>query len=361
LAKVYSRHGTRAFDWEFLGRRVYLGDLLIQRIEYDQAPEPDEVATGIGRHWDGCRIGFDLGGSDRKCAAVIDGNVVYSEEVGWDPYFQSDPEYHFQGIQDSLKRAAGHLPRVDAIGGSAAGVYIDNEVRAASLFRRVPDDLFERRVRRMFFDVQRAWGGVPFVVVNDGEVAALAASMSLECNSVLGISLGTSLAAGYVNSEGGITDWLNELAFVPVDCRPGAPVDEWSGDAGVGVQYLSQQAVARLCPAAGISLSDTAPLAERLLAVQALMADHDPRAQEVFATIGVYLGYSLAHYAAFLDVRRVVLMGRVTSGEGGVVLLENARAVLAAEFPELGIEVSLADEKSRRHGQAVAAASLPAI
>ncbi len=44
-----------------------------------------------GRHLDGCRIGFDLGGSDRKCAAVIDGKVVFSDEVVWNPYFEKDP------------------------------------------------------------------------------------------------------------------------------------------------------------------------------------------------------------------------------------------------------------------------------
>lgn len=53
------------------------------------------------------------------------GKAVHSEEVAWDPYFQKDPEYHFDGINDSLKRAAEKMPRVDAIGGSAAGVYVN--------------------------------------------------------------------------------------------------------------------------------------------------------------------------------------------------------------------------------------------
>jgi predicted NBD/HSP70 family sugar kinase len=361
LAEVYSATGPRAFDYDFLGRRVYRQELTIDSIEFSEAPEPDELSSGMGRHLDGCRIGFDLGGSDRKCAALIEGEIVHSEEVVWDPYFQADPDYHLHGIQDTLKRAAAHLPRVDAIGGSAAGVYIDNEVRVASLFRGVPEDVFDKRVRTMFLEVQKEWGGIPLVVVNDGEVAALAASMSMGSNSVLGLAFGTSLAAGYVNPVGGITDWLNELAFVPVDYRSDAPADEWSGDNGVGVQYFSQQAVARLCPAAGIPVPDNMPLPERLLEVQSLMKAGDSRALKIYETIGVYFGYAVAHYATFYDLGKVEVMGRVTSGIGGEVILEKAHQVLAAEFPEYSIEVNLPSEKSRRHGQALAAASLPTI
>lgn len=361
LSGIYTETGHGAFDVEFLGKRIYRNGLNISSIELCDAPEPDELSSGIGRHLDGCRIGFDLGGSDRKCAALIDGTVVHSEEVVWDPYFQKDPDYHLEGIRDSLKRASAHLPRVDAIGGSAAGVYIDNEVRAASLFRGVPDDVFDKRVRRIFPELQEEWGGIPFVVVNDGEVAALAASMSLGRNSVLGLALGTSTAAGYVNSVGGITDWLNELAFVPVDYREDGPIDEWSKDRGVGSQYLSQQAVGRLIPMAGISVPDGMSLPERLVEVQNLMKAGDERAERLYETLGSYLGYSIAYFAEFYELGMVELMGRVTSGAGGEIMLDRARQVLAEEFPEYAIEVNLPSEKSRRHGQALAAASLPTI
>ena len=128
--------------------------------------------------------------------------MVFSEEVAWQPGAQSDPQYHFDGIHDSLRRAAAHLPRVDAIGGSAAGVYVNNEVRVGSLYRGVPRDLFDRRMRRLFFDLQAAWGGIPFDVVNDGEVTALAGSMALRDNAVLGVAMGSSLAAGYRHAAG---------------------------------------------------------------------------------------------------------------------------------------------------------------
>ena len=85
----------------------------------------------------------------------------------------------------------------------------------------MPPELFDSRVRRLFFELQAAWGGIPFEVVNDGEVTALAGSMALGDNAVLGIAMGSSLAAGFVTPQGAITTWLNELAFVPVDYRDG--------------------------------------------------------------------------------------------------------------------------------------------
>ncbi len=278
LAGVYAADGSRAFDYRFMGEQVYGRPFEV--VHSARVPVARETANPLGRHRDGCRIGFDLGGSDRKCAAMIDGEVVHSEEVVWNPYFEKDPEYHYQGINDSLRRAAAHLPRVDAIGGSSAGVYVDNEVRVASIFRGIAPDNFERSVRRMFFRSAEAWGGIPFVVVNDGEVAALAGSMSLNDNAVLGLSMGTSQAAGYVTPDGNITDWLNELAFAPIDYAPAAHIDEWSGDGGVGAQYFSQQAVARLLPVAGVELAPNMPFAEQLIHAQEMIADGDERVAE---------------------------------------------------------------------------------
>src|SRR6185436_18000781 len=202
---------------------------------------------------------------------------------------------------------------VDAIGGSAAGVYVNNRVKVASLFRGVPQDVFTRRVKDLFFEVKRAWNNIPLEVVNDGEVTALAGSMALGRNRVLGISLGTSTAGGYVNAEGNITSWINELAFVPVDYHPQAPVDEWSGDYGCGVQQFSQQCVGRLLPVAGIEVDPAMPLPEKLKHVQMLMVQDDHRAVKIYQTIGTYLGYAMAHYADFYDIRHVLILGRVTS------------------------------------------------
>jgi predicted NBD/HSP70 family sugar kinase len=364
VREMYSPTGARKFDYEFIGRKVYGRQLAVESCSLEALPEARESSVPLGRHLDGARIGFDLGGSDRKCAAVLNGKVVFSEEVTWDPYFQSDPQYHYDGINDTLHRAAAHLPRVDAIGGSAAGVYVNNEVRAASLFRGVSPEDFEKRVRRIFFDLQKEWTGVPFELANDGEVTALAGSMSFGENGVLGVSMGTSVAGGYVTTDGSITTWLNELAFAPVDYREdGAPVDEWSGDVGCAVQYFCQQGVARLAPLAGLQYPKEMKFAERLVEVQESMAAGDERARRIYETIGTCFGYTIAHYADFYDVRILLILGRVTSGEGGEVIIEKAGEVLRDEFPELAARIKLRtpDEKDKRHGQAVAAASLPAL
>ena len=360
LTAIYAPGGAREFDANFIGAKIFGEPVTFESVEASALPDEAGDAIALGRHLGGCRIGFDLGGSDRKCAALIDGEVVFSEEIVWDPYFQSDPDYHIEGVQDYLLRAAAHLPRVDAIGGSSAGVYVNNEVRAASLFRGVSESDFETRIKRMFFELKDRWNGIPFEVVNDGEVTALAGSMSLNENGVLGVAMGTSQAAGYVDTNGSIRPWLNELAFAPVDYRENGPRDEWSGDEGCGAQYFSQQGVARLAKVAGFEFG-TMPFPEQLVEVQTAMKAGDDRARKIYQTIGTCFGYAIAHYADFYEITSLLILGRVTSGEGGDIIIEEAEKVLATEFPELRIKLVVPDEKTKRHGQAVAAASLAAV
>jgi predicted NBD/HSP70 family sugar kinase len=359
LRSAYSASGARAFDCHFLGDEVYGSRFTIDHCDPFDVPEAAEVGRPLGRHLDGCRVGFDLGASDRKASAVVDGEAIYSEEVAWSPGTESNPEYHFREIMTALKTAASKMPRLDAIGGSSAGIYVNDTVRVASLFRGVPKADYEQ-VRTLFHRIREELG-VPLAIVNDGEVAALAGSMSLGDHSVLGIALGSSEAAGYVNAEGNITGWLNELAFAPVDYRPGAPADEWSGDVGVGSQYFSQQCVCRLAPKAGIELPAHALPAEKLALVQHRLEAGDEAAARIWRTMGVYLGYAVAHYADFYPLRHVLILGRCTSGRGGRILLDEAKRVLSAEFPiaAVSVKIQLPNEKSRRVGQSVAAASLP--
>ena len=361
LAKMYSSTGKQAFDSTFLGESVYSKTFTVSYCAMADMPASKEITSPSGRHLDGCRIGFDLGGSDRKCAALIDGKVVFSEEIAWNPYFEKNSKYHIDGIRDTLKRAAAHLPRVDAIGGSSAGVFVNNEVRIASLFRGLESDDFEKNIRRVFFDLQKEWN-IPFEVVNDGEVTALAGSMSLNDNAVLGVSMGTSVAAGYVTPEGSITPWLNELAFVPIDYRENGPVDEWSGDQGCAVQYFCQQGVARLAIKAGLEYGSM-PFPEQLVEVQELMKKGDERAASIYHTIGACFGYTIAQWSNFYDISNLLILGRVTSGEGGEIIIGDAKKVLDGEFPELGSKIKLVtpNEQDKRHGQAIAAASLAAL
>ncbi|GAB5559690.1 MAG: hypothetical protein SynsKO_13370 [Synoicihabitans sp.] len=363
LKQTYQPGGGREFDHDFIGRACFGETFRIENGSEDEMSNSLPSGKASSNPLQGHRIGFDLGGSDRKCAALIDGNVVFSEEIKWNPYFESDPEYHRAGIADSIKRAAAHLPRVDAIGGSAAGIYIENEPRVGSLFRGLSEKDFDRRIRSVFKDLQTEWNGVPFAVANDGDVTAIAGALSIGDNGVLGISMGTSLAAGFIDSAGRVTGWLNELAFCPVDYRADAPIDEWSGDAGCGVQYFSQQAVGRLIPSSGLEIDSELPLPEKLEIVQAYMKSGEDRALAIYETIGTCFGYAIAHYREFYEFHNLLVLGRVSSGEGGDIILAEARRVLDLEFPELAAKIAFQtpDEKMKRHGQAIAAASLPQL
>lgn len=358
IQKTYSARGARKFDCDMMALS-YGKTFQVVLTTPGKVPASKDMEVAAGGHLKGCRIGFDLGASDYKVSAVVDGQPVFTEETPWDPKNQANPEYHYHHISAALHRAAAHMPRVDAIGGSSAGIIVDNEIRVASLLRSIPKKLFPKAAG-VFKRIQREWN-VPLVVMNDGDVTALAGALSLRQKGMLGIAMGSSEAAGFMDRKGRILGWLNELAFAPVDYNPKAAADEWSGDKGVGALYFSQQAVGKLLPAAGIKLPKELGLPEKLKEVQALMAKGDKRAAKIYETIGIYLGYAIPHYMDFYDFQHMLILGRVTTGKGGDIVLGKAREVLKKEFPAVAGKVNLhvPDEKSRRVGQAVAAASLP--
>ena len=345
LKAAFADGGSRDFDFHFMAN-VY--ERPFEVVYTEDLPREKDAPQTIGGHLEGCRIGFDAGGSDRKVSAVMDGET----------------QYHYDGIVAALKSAAAHLPRVDAVGVSSAGIYINNRTMNASLFLQIPKDLFEAKVKDIYIRAIRdTFGDIPFEVANDGDVSALAGMLSLGEPNVLGIAMGTSEAVGFVDEEGRITGWLNELAFVPVDAAPDAMVDEWSGDIGCGVKYFSQDSVIKLAPRAGIALDETLSPAEKLKVVQKRMEADDPAAAAVYDSIGVYLGHTLAYYYELYGMRHVLLLGRVMSGKGGDRVLAEAKRVLREEYPEIADAIlpSLPDERFRRVGQSAAAASLPAL
>lgn len=356
----YSIGGAREFDVKFMSG-VYETPFEVVYVDENNFPESKSCSLKAGGHLDGCRIGFDAGGSDRKVSAVIDGKVVYSEEVVWFPKIKADWHYQYDGIMESMKTAASKMPRVDAIGVSSAGVYVDNKIMVASLFLKVPEDDFEKHVKTMYIDIAKEIGA-PIEVANDGDVTALAGAIDLNDNSVLGIAMGTSEAVGYINREGCLEGWLNELAFAPVDYNKDAMVDEWSGDYGCGVKYFSQDSVIKLAENAGFKFDENLSPAEKLKVIQKLMADGDQLAYNIYECIGIYLGYTIAYYSEFYDIKHALLLGRVTSGKGGDVILNKAKQVINEEFPMYShINLMMPDESNKRVGQSIAAASLPEI
>jgi len=361
IKERYYSQGERAFDVDLMST-VYEQPFSVIKIRKEELPEEQQSPIFLGGHVDGSRLGFDLGASDFKVAALQDGQVVFSEEIPWNPQEEADPAYHYEHLQAGLKKAAARLPRVEAIGGSAAGIYINNQVRIASLFRSVSRELFDQKVKYFFLDLQRHWG-VPLVVINDGEVTALAGYLSLNQPAILGVAMGSSEAGGYIDPSGHLPGWLDELAFAPVDLNPEAARDDWSGDRGVGAMYFSQQAVNKLAKTAGFNFLEEMKLPERLKEIQLLAEKGQPAACQIFKDIGTYLGYTAQLYSLFYDYHHLLILGRVTSGRGGELIKEQAETVLKTDFPQLAesISIHLSDEKSRRIGQAVAAATLPEI
>ena len=371
LKADYSENGKRSFDFHFMSR-VYENKFEVLEVNDKAFPVLKEQSEKMKNELDGNRIGFDAGGSDRKVSASLDGNVLFSDETVWFPKINSDPHYHFEGIKDSIEKASQFLPTIDSIGVSTAGIVVDNKIMVASLFLKVNDEDFNKYVKNIYIDVKHEFEKkynkeIALVVANDGDVTALAGAIELNTDRVLGIAMGTSEAAGYIGEGGCLKGWLNELAFAPVDFNENAMEDEWSGDIGCGVKYFSQDGIIKLATNAGIAFDSEFSPARKLKYIQDLYENGSDEmkaiVEDIYKDLGTYLGYTLAYYAHFYDMKHVLLLGRVVSGKGGNLILARARHVLRDEYQELASKITLhmPDEKSRRVGQSIAAASLPTI
>ena len=366
IKTYYSPDGLRSFDFDFMST-CYERKVEVIECSYSNIPNEKKCSIPVGGHLEGKRIGFDAGGSDRKTSAVIDGKTIFSEEVVWQPKLEENIDYHYSEIYKAFEDATEKLGGdVDAIGVSTAGVIINNRPMVSSLFIKTKKEDFEKQKAVYTACAQKLekklGHKIPIEVANDGDVTALAGAMDLKDNSVLGIAMGTSEAVGYVNKDGNLNGWLSELAFVPVDFQEKLPEDEWSHDFGVGCKYFSQDAVIRLAPLVGIKFDESLSLGEKLKVAQKLVNEGNEDAKKIFETIGVYLGYTIAYYAEFYDIKHLMLLGRVMSGVGGDIILEYSKEVLLKEFPEYNyIDICTPSEYMRRVGQSIAAASLAKI
>ena len=165
--------------------------------------------------------------------------------------------------------------------------------------------------------------------------------------------MGTSEAVGYVNDEGNVLGWINELAFAPVDLSPAAMQDEWSGDFGVGCKYFTPGRRHQAGPpAAGIELDPELSPAEKLKVVQGLANEGHEGALDIFRSIGVYLAHTLVLYSSFYEIETLLVLGRVASGVGGDLVISECNRVLAEEHPELDaqINVTLPDDDDAPRG-----------
>lgn len=372
LKSAYQENGERKFDYFFF-KDVYENYIDVISCSKEEIPKLNLEDISLSKGLNGNRIGFDAGGSDRKVSAVINGEVKFSEEAVWNPKTSSDPNYHIDGIMDSFYKACEHLPTVDGVGISTAGVVVDNKVMVSALFLKVPKELYEQKIKNIYVDcvknLEKKYNKkIPVIVANDGDVTALAGLLELKTNEgILGIAMGTSQAGGYINKGGKLTGWLNELAFVPIDFNKNAKKDTWSGDFGCGKYYFSQEAVIKLATNANIKFGEKMTPANKLELIQSMIekgTDNEKKiAENIFKDIGIYLGYTIPFYAHFYDFKHLQVLGRVVSGKGGNIIIDKAKEILENEFNELSknIIIHIPDEKSRRVGQSVAAASLPEL
>ena len=365
IKDYYRPGGLRDFDYDFMST-VYERNMEVVYREVEEMPKEVPCSIPVGGHLNGRRIGLDVGGSDIKVSAVVNGETIYSEEIVWLPKLSEDVNYQYDFLYNALMKGIEKLGGdVDGIGVSAAGVLVANKPMVSSIFIKIPKTDFEKVKYAYINTIERIakelGHPIPYVVANDGDVTALAGANDLKDDSVLGLAFGTSEAGGYINHEGNLNGWFSELAFMPVDFNKEAAVDEWSGDFGVGCKYFSQDAVIKLAPKAGIELpNDT--LANQLKYVQKLSEEGHEGAIQIFESIGVYLADSIAYYAEFYDIKHVLILGRVTSGIGGEIILKIANDVMKKDFPEYSnITIEMPSEYMRRVGQSIAAASLADI
>jgi len=340
-------------------------------------PLDKDTPQVCGSDANGCRLAFDLGKSDIKTVAVKDNEVLATKETEWD-VTNPDPQYHWDKILEAMKDTAQALPKIDAIGGSATGTISgDNEATWCDIFPNVPPDLYKEKVVPIFTKLAKEFGNVPLKVINDGEVTALAGMMMVKEGNLMGISMGSSEGGGYVDVDGHLMGWINELCYIQLDLNPDAPYDPWTPHSGISHMYLGQRAATRLAAKGGVEVPENLapestemntmkhePHAKCLKLIQAAMKDPktEPQARKIYETIGVYLGYAIAQYVEDYEIDNVLILGRVSSGTGGEVMLAKAKEVLDVEFPELAhIKFHQADEHFKRVGQCVAAAALPPL
>ncbi|MDR2266205.1 MAG: ROK family protein [Christensenellaceae bacterium] len=357
LSKIYSANGKRAFDYDLM-KSVYIKDGL----DFYTVTNPDEFpiscnkAKTISKNLGGRRIGFDAGGSDRKVTACVDGKVVFERETIWHPKTRSDIGYHIAGVRDDIDAAIFKLGgSFDSIGVSTAGIVIDGELRRSSLLRMVPgSDIIEKGFG-LFKDLETVYHK-PIKVANDGDAAALAGAFETGSGRMIGASMGTSFAGGYVDRDMRILGYLNEFAFIPVDMSNDAPIDEWSGDRGCGVSYHSQDAAIRLALEVDIDLTAGKTPAEKLNIIKDLAERGDNRALDVYDTMGEYFGYTALWLQQFYDIDKIMYLGRVSSGRGGQIILSKANQILKME--KSLAQIISPSETQKRLGQSYAAALL---
>ncbi len=383
----FGEDGSRKWVAIDLAGTSYDKPFEIKIVGRDDVPDQNETSAPLGGGLEGRRIGFDLGASDFKVSAFDGKECVFSHEFPWNPKSYTDPRHHHAMLLGGLMEAAAKLGyNVDAMGGSSAGVWVNNRLKIGSIARGVVAGKNGQDIRAAM-DNLNEWlvdetGGVlnvEPVIINDGNVTALAGHLFIPgANGVIGIAMGSDEAGGYAYPKGKMDTKLYEWAFWRIDRGKNAPVEEWSKLKGIGGMYFGQRAWNRLYVPAGISHEEVggenAPIPDKLVKLQELVEKGDERAILIPKTIGIELGYSIMPYVRDCgEVSHVLVLGRCMRGKSGDIILEEADGVLKAEFNESykfqlfnpdapSFAAMVGGETAKRFktlGQSMAAATLP--
>ncbi len=361
LRNTFSVSGARASEVVFMSN-IYDEAFVVER--KPAPPKPANRKRMLTQQLNGYRIGIDINSYDRKCAAVHNGEILYMEQVLWNPMVESDPEFHFKSVVESIHVAAKRLPRIDGIGVSTTGVFVENQARFSDLFHSVPGMDFSDALIDLYPRAAKAMGcGEGLVVENEGDVSALAGAMTMDCKGVLSLHFGHKFTAGFVDNDGYLTGWLNELEHMPIHFSKSDPNDPNSADEGCGLRYFSEEGVLRMAEEAGVKFRQDSNNRQRLRGLQLQAEQNSSKSKLVFQSIGTILGHSLAYYHSLYQFQVVLLTGRIMTGAGGDMIFNAAQKVLAKDYPltASSIVISLPDENDSQIDLAVAAATLPEI
>lgn len=319
LKSVYENE--RKFDADFMSS-VYAKpfEVVFDETLYQACDEKIEI-----KETKGLKIGLDLGGTSVKASTVKDGEEIKSEVVSWKALDSNDIEYHYSFLCSVIEKMSVAGERVEGVGISTAGVVCNNELAISLLLRNVKRETYEN----LFARISQRFS-LPVTVVNDGDVSAMCAQKE---GNVLGIALGTSEAGGYIN-DGYLSGRLNELAFVPF-CFYDGDVDEWSGDSGCGVNFISQHGVRTASKSLGYNFEGTDT--EVAYAVHA-EAQNDENLAKTYDIIGEYLGWALLWYNEFYTLDTVCLAGGVMSGTFSGNIVKRASEILNAHGCKILVE-----------------------
>lgn len=302
----------------------------------------------------GKRIGLDLGGSDIKVTALDEGKAVYTSEFPWDPKSATDCFYHIEHIKKALLEAERRLGGVDAVGISTSGVVAGDKLIYPSLFLSCDEKQKRYCITTIYKDIVASlFPDSSFFLLNDGDASALLSSYLYGADDVLGLSLGTSLASGYIK-EGALCPYLNELSKAPIDFSESAKSHYSLGIRGSASEVLGQKGIVSLTQAKDLFFAGNLP--EKLAQIQDRCKKGEEKAIACFEELGEMLGSAILYWSLFLPFSSVAVFGRVSDGNGGEIM----RASALKEITKNGkrIDFIKVDERFKRLGQSYLAALL---